>query len=145
MDWKYILAYDGYTGYSRLLGHIWSRGKVSINCDSWILSINRRLESLRVSHLVMDNILLIVSLFLTLLFIAITTYWFFLRPSTRIGPVIYLVGPSGSGKTALWTYVLPSRSTNVLTNSSNTGQWFLHKRPWQSTLLQSKTVPSTDQ
>jgi len=53
----------------------------------------------------MDTKLLLASLALTLLFIAISTYFLFFRSGKASGNAIYLVGPSGSGKTALWTFV----------------------------------------
>src|SRR5436190_20635899 len=54
----------------------------------------------------MDNTLLATALVVTLLFIALSTYFLFLHRRTSSGPVIYLVGHSGSGKTALWSYVM---------------------------------------
>ena len=56
----------------------------------------------------MDTMLLASTLLITLLFIALSTYFLFIRPRKSSGPVIYLVGPSGSGKTALWSYVFLS-------------------------------------
>jgi DNA replication protein DnaC len=53
----------------------------------------------------MDNTLLVTSLLITLLLLALSTYFFFVRPRKSSGPSIFLVGPSGSGKTALWSYV----------------------------------------
>jgi hypothetical protein len=59
------------------------------------------------SIIIMDTTLLAASLLITLLLVALSTYFLFLRPRTLSGPVIYLGGPSGSGKTALWSYVSP--------------------------------------
>jgi ribose/xylose/arabinose/galactoside ABC-type transport system permease subunit len=53
----------------------------------------------------MDTMLLVTSLALTLLFIAISTYFLFFLSRKPSGNAIYLVGPSGSGKTALWSFV----------------------------------------
>jgi ABC-type uncharacterized transport system YnjBCD ATPase subunit len=54
----------------------------------------------------MDTTLLVTSLVLTLIFIALSTYFLLFR-SKSTGPVIYILGPSGAGKTALWSYVTP--------------------------------------
>ena len=54
----------------------------------------------------MDNTLLATALVVTLLFIALSTYFLFLHRRTSSGPVIYLNGHSGSGKTALWSYIM---------------------------------------
>jgi hypothetical protein len=62
----------------------------------------------------MDNTLLATSLILTLLFIALSTYFLLFHRKTS-GPVIYILGPTGAGKTALWSYVRAPYSQ--LTNS----------------------------
>ena len=53
----------------------------------------------------MDTTLLAITLVVTLIFIAVSTYFLLYRIRSVSGPVIYLVGPSASGKTALWSYV----------------------------------------
>jgi ABC-type uncharacterized transport system YnjBCD ATPase subunit len=53
----------------------------------------------------MDTSLLITALAITLLFIALSTYFLFFRAAKAAGNTIYLVGPSGAGKTALWSFV----------------------------------------
>jgi len=57
------------------------------------------------SSITMDTTLLLTSLALTLLLIAVSTYFLFFWSGKASGNAIYLVGPSGSGKTALWTFV----------------------------------------
>jgi ABC-type cobalamin transport system ATPase subunit len=59
----------------------------------------------------MDVALLATGVVVALLFIAVSTYFFFFRSRQSSGPVIYLVGPSGSGKTALWSYVASLRES----------------------------------
>src|SRR5271156_1553406 len=63
----------------------------------------------------MDKTLLVVSLVVTLLFVALSTYFLFFHSRQSSGAAIYLVGPSKSGKTALWSYVNPLMSAPPLT------------------------------
>jgi flagellar biosynthesis GTPase FlhF len=53
----------------------------------------------------MDTSLLITTLAITLLFIAVSTYFLFFLAGKAAGKTIYLVGPTGAGKTALWSFV----------------------------------------
>jgi len=65
----------------------------------------------------MDNMLLTISLFITILLIALSTYILF-RSRVSSSPSIYLVGPCGSGKTALWSYLQYGRIISTQTSQT---------------------------